>query len=231
MAFDQSRLSGKSLAAKSAAFKNVSVKSLAVSAASLLLIGCWNVLPAGAAEDTNTFNSFLGFFGMQFDKEKDEIDYRARAPLVIPPKMDLPAPRAADAHRPADWPSDPDINARRKALVDMSNPDGPGGRSVTVEEPKGDSCSAFGGSSFCIGSPWQYVTEKMGIAPKSDGNVVLTGEEPPRKYLTEPPPGYRIPSAQTAAVREKPKSEDDAADAQAYTRKEQAHKHSVDDQQ
>jgi hypothetical protein len=58
--------------------------------------------------------------------------------------------------------------------------------------------------------------------------VVLSGEEPPRKYLTEPPPGYRVPTANTKPLPDKPKSEPDAADAQAYIRKEQANKHTVD---
>src|SRR5438445_13693475 len=56
----------------------------------LSVAGFSSTNPARAEEDTNTFNSVLGFVGMQFDKEQDSIDYRARAPIVVPPRTDLP---------------------------------------------------------------------------------------------------------------------------------------------
>jgi hypothetical protein len=74
------------------------------------------------------------------------------------------------------------------------------------------------------------VTEKLGMSKKEDAEVVLKGEEPPRKFLTEPPPGYRLPTANAKVVADKVKTEPDTGDAQAYTRREQTHKTSVDDQ-
>jgi hypothetical protein len=219
----------------------------AISAASAVLVfGSLSVMPIKAAEDTNTFNSFLGFFGMQFDKEpEDSIDYRARAPLVVPPKLDLPPPQSADARHPADWPTDPDVYARRKAQADSHRPAPqitPNTRpelskdqlmanrgETVVDETPNDGCSALGGSSLCAGSPWKYVTEKMGIGKKEDEKIVLSGTEPPRKYLTEPPPGYRIPTANTRVVPDKVKAQPDSGDAQAYSRNEQTHKRSVDE--
>ncbi len=226
----------------------LSQKTCAAAAGAALLFGAWHPTPVRAAEDTNVFNSFLGFFGMQADKEKESIDYRARAPLVVPPKTDLPPPQASAAHRTPDWPIDPDVEARRKAQADshrpapqitpntrveMSKTELLEGRSdqPPAEDPKGNGCGAFGGASGCGGSAWQYVTEKLGIAKETaDDKVVYTGKEPDRKYLTEPPPGYRAPTATTKLVADRPKPEDDAGDAQAYQRKEQTHKHSVDDQ-
>jgi len=221
-------------------------KTSRAAAVTLLLLGASYAMPVQAAEDTNTFNSFLGFFGMQFDKPpEDAIDYRARAPLVVPPKLDLPPPQRADARRPADWPKDPDVVARRKAEADSHRPAPqitPNTRAeltkdqlmagqsevIKLDDGKSDGCGALGGASSCGGSPWQYVTEKLGMAKKDD-EVVLTGEEPPRKYLTEPPPGYRVPTANTKLIPDKPKTDADAGDAQAYSRREQTHKNSVDE--
>ena len=49
----------------------------------------------------------------------------------------------------------------------------------------------------------------------------------PRTYLTEPPPGYRKPTATATATIDAPKEQPDAGDAQAYIRSQQ-HKTSVD---
>ena len=58
-----------------------------VSVAALLYVAAFaGATPARAQEDTNMFNSVLGFVGMQFDKEQDTIDYRARPPIVVPPE-------------------------------------------------------------------------------------------------------------------------------------------------
>jgi hypothetical protein len=213
----------------------------------VLMLGALSMAPVQAAEDTNMFNSVLGFVGLQFDKDdQTAIDYRARAPLVLPPKMDLPPPQTASTHRPADWPVDPDVVKRRKELAESLRPApqitpntraeltkeqlmANRGESVVVDEKPDNGCSAFAGTSMCVSSPWQYVSQKMGLAKKEDEKVVLSGQEPPRKYLTEPPPGYRVPTADTKLINDRVKAEPDAGDAQAYQRKEQRRIHSVDD--
>ena len=89
---------------------------LATAGAALLSVaGFSSATPAWAAEDTNMFNSVLGFVGMQFDKEPDSIDYRARAPIVVPPRTDLPPPK--EAVRDPAWPNDPDVAAERRAAL------------------------------------------------------------------------------------------------------------------
>jgi len=228
-------------------FGRFHLRTLGIAASAALVLGSSSVRPVRAAEDTNTFNSFLGFFGLQFDKEPEAaIDYRARAPLVVPPKLDLPPPQSAASRRPADWPVDPDVSARRKALADSHRPAPqitPNTRpemskdqllanrgEIVVDDTPGDGCSALSGANLCAGSAWKYVTEKMGLSKKEDDKVVLSGTEPPRKYLTEPPPGYRVPTVNTKVEPDRTKPEADAGDAQAYSRNEQTHKHSVDDQ-
>jgi hypothetical protein len=74
------------------------------------------------AEEGEVVKSLLGSIGI-IPKEKDPIVYNERAPLVLPPKMDLPAPtprNAAEAN--ANWPKDPDVIARRKAAAEAKTP-------------------------------------------------------------------------------------------------------------
>lgn len=75
----------------------------------------------GAAHADDWWNSVLGFIGWGPNKADQGIDYTARPALVVPPKMDLPPPQTAVA-KPADWPNDPDVAARRAADADSRRP-------------------------------------------------------------------------------------------------------------
>jgi hypothetical protein len=193
--------------------------------------------PLRAQEDTNTFNSMLGFFGMQFDKEQDLIDYRARPPIVVPPRLDLPQPK--EAVRDPSWPKDPDIAAqRRKALdsrtpapqitpntrVEMSQAELQRGRGPLPSEGPPDECQAGAGTPICLYAPWKTL-KSLVTGFRSD--TVEPGPEPVRKYLTEPPPGYRQATGVAKANMDAPKEQPDAADAGAYIRS-QRHKTSAD---
>ena len=53
--------------------------------------------------------------GIGFGREKDPIEYRERAPLVVPPNLNLRSPEERPiAAREAKWPNDPDV-LRKKA--------------------------------------------------------------------------------------------------------------------
>lgn len=70
--------------------------------------------PAFAQDDMGS-NPITDFFdGLGFSaKEKPDIDYQERAPLVPPSQTGaLPAPQAASASRGSQWPNDPDVAAR-----------------------------------------------------------------------------------------------------------------------
>src|SRR3984893_7138540 len=135
----------------------------------LSVAGFSSPTPARAEEDTNMFNSVLGFVGMQFDKEQDSIDYRARAPIVVPPRTDLPPPKEA-ARGPA-WPKDPDIAAERRAALDsrrpapqltpnsrveMSQTELRQGRGPLPADGPPDECEA-GGTPICLYTPWKVL--------------------------------------------------------------------------
>jgi hypothetical protein len=60
------------------------------------------------SDNEGAWNKFMRTIGMQKPPDANsDINYTERAPLVVPPSRDLPAPAAtADAPR-ADWPKDP----------------------------------------------------------------------------------------------------------------------------
>jgi len=210
----------------------------AAAVAALLALAAFSgAAPALAQEDTNMFNSVLGFVGMQFDKEQDSIDYRARAPIVVPPRTDLPPPK--EAVRDPAWPKDPDvINERRAAMdsrrpapqntpntrVEMSQTELQQGKGPMPSDGPPDECQAGAGTPICLYAPWKAL-KSMVTGFHSD--TVEPGTEPERRYLTEPPPGYRKATGAAKATIEAPKDKPDAADPGAYIRSQRP-KTSVD---
>ena len=72
------------------------------------------VSPAFAQEDmgSNPITEFFDGLGLSA-KEKPDIDYQERAPLVPPTQTgNLPAPKPVNASRGEQWPNDPDVQAR-----------------------------------------------------------------------------------------------------------------------
>jgi hypothetical protein len=213
----------------------------AVAVAALLSLAVFSsTTPALAQvpEDTNMFNSVLGFVGMQFDKEQDSIDYRARAPIVVPPRTDLPAPKQA-VRDPA-WPKDPDVIEERRAAMDSHRPAPqitPNTRTelsqAELQQGKGpmptdgppDECQAGAGTPICLYAPWKAL--KAMVTGASSSDTLKPGPEPERRYLTEPPPGYRKATGVAKATIEAPKDQPDAADPGAYIRSQRP-KTSVD---
>lgn len=213
---------------------------LATAAAALVsLIGPHAATPARAEEDTNPFNSVLGFVGMQFDKEQETIDYRARAPIVVPPRIDLRPPK--EAVRDPAWPNDPNIIEERRRAMDSRRPapqltpnsrvemsqtelqQGHGALPAAGPSPA-DECQAGSGTPICLYAPWKALQAAVTGTQPDAGQP---GPEPSRKYLTEPPPGYRKATGVVKATIEAPKDKPDSADPQAFIRSQRP-KASVD---
>jgi len=154
-----------------------------------------------------------------FGKADDaEIDYREHGKLVLPPKMELPAP-AANGKTSADWPTDQDVQRAKKlkALKDApairyngkvsSVPFDQPGTTVTMGAtagagPGGGACLKDGVAVTCPDTPgktsdkhsgppleWNPLTW-VGLQKKAD---IVLGPEPGRDFLTDPPSGYRQP--------------------------------------
>ena len=91
-----------------------------------LHVSAWVVLAGGLllaatpafAQEGVLFQNLVKGMGL-FGSDKDDIDYKQRAPLVVPPSSALPKPQEPGATRTAAWPDDPDV-ARRKADRDAS---------------------------------------------------------------------------------------------------------------
>lgn len=181
--------------------------------------------PARAQEVNNTFNSMLSYFGMQFDKDSDYIDYRARPPLVVPPRNDLPPPK--EAKQDPAWPKDPDVAAQNHGALDAHRPPSkmmaPNAKTELTQEElqrrrsgktndaAANDCQATPGMPDCPDKPWpqKLVESALSGVGKLRGFEALDGQqsekaqpgpEPPRRYLTEPPVGYRAGSASAAAT-------------------------------
>ena len=87
-----------------------------------------------------------------------------------------------------------------------------------------DECQAGAGTPICLYAPWKAL-KSMVTGFHSD--TVEPGTEPERRYLTEPPPGYRKATGAAKATIEAPKDKPDAADPGAYIRSQRP-KTSVD---
>lgn len=95
------------------------VVRMAIGAGALLL-----AVSAASAQEGVAMKNLLGNIGI-IPKDPPKIDYRERAPLVLPPKADLRAPVAGGSieARAANWPKDPDVVAARKEATEASLPD------------------------------------------------------------------------------------------------------------
>ena len=94
----------------------------------LKVFGCASALAllvaatGASAQEGEGVKSLLGAIGI-IPKEKPPINYSERAPLVLPPKMELRAPAAPrSAENQANWPKDPDVVAARKAAAEARAP-------------------------------------------------------------------------------------------------------------
>lgn len=172
--------------------------------------------PARAADegepiDTQILRKLLEGIGLQRDGGSS-IDYHERAPLVIPPDKDLPAPEASDAaaRNPA-WPKDPDIERRKQEaaiarrgttsqeIEDWSRPLRPDqltpNGNPRARAPRVKTSTPLGAEGTLL-SPSE-LGYKGGLFGNIFGNDEETARftgEPARTSLTDPPPGYQTPS-------------------------------------
>jgi hypothetical protein len=73
---------------------------------------------ARAADDGGTFSALASLIGVDMNHSGDQIDYRERPKLVVPPnRTALPEPRSAEESRPPSWPVDQGGAHRQGARV------------------------------------------------------------------------------------------------------------------
>jgi hypothetical protein len=168
----------------------------------------------GKSSEQNFLGSVLTSLGLESGDGGPKIDYRERAPLVIPPTKSLPAPESADAasKNPA-WPKDPDITRRKEAAKrererniseerereqNPLRPDQmtPGGTpTYRPGRDDGYQSSPYGSAGNMTPSQLGYTggfLNKMFGQDRTEAKR-FTGE-PERVDLTSPPSGYQTPS-------------------------------------
>jgi hypothetical protein len=168
--------------------------------------------------DTKLWRQFMKDLGLQRDGQAS-IDYRERAPLVVPPSRDLPAPRSEEevTAKAAAWPKDPDVNSRKQAAAaekarlkgnvtveeqmralrpdELDKP----GRAAKGTDAKGAGPTAEDTAKPLMPSQLGTKTKKLigsiasSFSPAAPEAEPFTGE-PERDNMTAPPPGYQTPS-------------------------------------
>jgi hypothetical protein len=166
--------------------------------------------------DVKILRHIMTGLGLKKPGTEQQIEYRERAPLVIPPSRDLPAPETTSsiARNPA-WPADKEVqrNAEASAQRKKRQP-------VNWEEearPLRPSQLGGTGTAASAGArqasvPARSAEEAMKPVQPSElgykGGLFSFGSffglkkeeyaqfdrEPARTGLTDPPPGYRTPS-------------------------------------
>ena len=173
------------------------------------------VLAPGAAraqeeEGSSVWDSITGLMkGLRLGSPDNDIDYRERSPLVVPPSRALPPPQKPGAGRAANWPVDPDLKRKQEAAERRKRGEGrfDYDKFIANENPAQLNAPGAGAPRASSSANGRDMTEAVPPSElKSPGffgrmfggsdqkaGPVFT-QEKPRKSLTEPPPGYQTPS-------------------------------------
>lgn len=164
------------------------------------------------AQSGDPFAGILNAIGLT-SPDKPNIEYRERAPLVVPPSTDrLRNPEQSTAERNPQWPQDPDVIARRKKAEEARQPLAKERRydvneGAQVPLAVGQQRNRYAGVPTTGDYGFnQGATDRIpNLTPEqvrnalanqsTSGPATKPGEEPKRQYLTEPPTGYRKAAA------------------------------------
>jgi hypothetical protein len=185
--------------------------TLGLAVAALLTTASVSAALAGDGDDDDSFmTKFMTTLGFKKPIDYNPINYGERSPLVVPPSRDLPAPIAAAAPATAAWPKDPDMKRNKVSKKKSNEPVGTyqfledsrplrpdelekgrkrgrdeGKPGIDSEASQNQSSQAqLGNTNGFFNFNW-FKKEEYGT---------FTGE-PSRAELTDPPSGYRTPSA------------------------------------
>lgn len=167
--------------------------------------------PALAQEGMLFKNLLEGTFG---GRSNDDIDYRARAPLVVPPNTTLPPPQQAASGRNAAWPNDPDVQRRKDEATPRRYVPADGlkdnpilsareiQRGRTLNAPVQATAKPVRENDVYdnVIGPIRIGKEQAAKYNEQAAEALKYGEEPQRRTLTDPPTGYRRPAATAAIV-------------------------------
>jgi hypothetical protein len=156
-----------------------------------------------------------GIGGQNVESDKG-IKYRERSPLVIPSKLDLPPPASTKTPTAANWPKDPDIQARKEAIAANRAPAvdwnedklplmpselarGPNAKeraaALTDDRPGMDNSNIHLLTPSQLGFKNSMLSGLFGAGKEETAKFV---KEPERSELSQPPVGYQTPSSSYA---------------------------------
>src|SRR6516164_2560844 len=201
-------------------------RAAAAAAVALALALAWGAGSARAEDpddenillDSKLWRQFMKDLGLRRDGESG-IDYRERAPLVVPPSRDLPPPgEAGVAEKTGAWRKGPDVARREQELaaekarlkgnlsveeqmraLRPDELDKPGRGDKKGADTKAPGVSVEEASRPMMPSDLGTKTEKIfgsiwsTFTPAKPEAAPFTGE-PPREAMTAPPSGYQTPS-------------------------------------
>ena len=180
--------------------------------------------------------------GVGFGKDKDPIEYRERAPLVVPPNLNLRPPEERPvAAREVKWPNDPDVLRRKSEEAEskkphdfsvlrsnqsagllLTNEELRRGRVKGAELPSEGSYHTRNHNGYDIDqdshgrlNPDKLREQGQAFRGKLDPPL-KPGEEPKRRYLTDPPVGVRAAAAGAPLVATAEKKVDIDAESSPY---------------
>lgn len=191
-------------------------------AASALALGAASIaLPAYAADDigSNPITEFFDGLGLG-SKEKPEIAYRDRAPLVPPSNVSAlppPVPGAANRDANGEWPKDPDVQRRAEAKArndllptETYNYRMEKNSRISPSELQGRRTAGGGAVTEPGGTVGDNHNDRLSPSELRNqrldrGAIAAAVPSGPRNRLSDPPAGYLSGSEVTAEVKpEKP---------------------------
>jgi hypothetical protein len=146
--------------------------------------------------DRGLFGSMLKSLGIGGE---NQIEYRERPPLVVPPTRDLPPPQTSGAARDPNWPVDPKSTQARKKGDQIKDLD----KIAVPQRPAGPGLAATPGPTADSPDTTAAIPPSQPAASGGFfGNLFSSSERPSgpimnapaRKSLTEPPPDFESPS-------------------------------------
>ncbi len=166
--------------------------------------------PAAAqAVESDFIRNTMSALGL-IDDQKPAVQYRERAPLVVPPAVGstLPAPKPAPSSSVANWPKDPDVARTQQANAVDNRPVGAESKRDVLlpsELNKGgylkkkpgaaiDNTPVGAESKRDVVLPSELGFKSwFGITPSDEKPIAFNGE-PERESIIQPPPGYQTPA-------------------------------------
>lgn len=196
----------------------------------LALMTCGVASGVRAQEEGELVKNVLGKIGL-IPEDKDPIQYRERAPLVLPPKAGYLPPPAESGYgerQLSNWPKDPDVAASRERAASATTPRtqteewraNQGDARVSPEKLRStrsagrdpnDRTPVNAPNPKMNSSGWINPDDLRATASKYKDGSTPPGGEPTRETLSDPPTGYRKATAPAKQTYDPPDLMDPAS--------------------